>query len=41
MEILKAVALLLTAFAAVFGIAYWKDKRAAAKKDKSKNSCCS
>ena len=39
METLKAVAILILAIGAVFGIAYWKDKRAASK-SKGKDSCC-
>jgi hypothetical protein len=32
METLRAVGILLVAIAVVFGIAYWKDKRASKKK---------
>lgn len=38
METLRAVAILLGAIAAVFGVAYWKDKRS--RKKKPKDSCC-
>jgi hypothetical protein len=39
METLKAVGLLFLALGAVFGLAYWKERRARKRKDKK--SCCS
>jgi hypothetical protein len=41
MEILRAVLILAAAIGAVFGLAYWKDRRAKVKDGKGKGNCCS
>jgi hypothetical protein len=38
METLRAIGIFLLAIGAVFGIAFWQDRRA---KSKKKDSCCS